>query len=203
MAVVGAGPGGLAVAYDLVQIGYRVTIYEREQVPGGLLTTSVPLYRLDREVVMQEIEDLAEMGIEFRYGVDVGQDITLQELRDAHDAVVVAVGYSGGRILPLPGSDAQGVWSALDFLYQYTMGKDPKVGTGGLSSSAGATWAADCSRSALRCGADEVHAGGHRGPGRDARARPSRWKAPWTKGWTSSTPGALKRCWWRTARWSA
>ena len=152
VAVVGAGPAGLAVGYDLVQIGYRVTIYDREEIPGGLLVTAVPLYRLDRDVVAKEIRDLEEMGIEFRLGVEVGRDISLEELRATHDAVVVAVGYSGGRKLPIPGSDAEGVWSALDFLYAYCMGHEPRVGPRVVTIGGGDV-AADCARSALRCGA--------------------------------------------------
>lgn len=152
VAIVGAGPAGLAVGYDLVQMGYRVSIYDRERLPGGLLVTSVPLYRLDREVVAKEIRDLEEMGIEFKLGVEVGKDVTLDELRATHDAVVVAVGYSGGRTLPLPGSEAPGVWSALDFLYAYCMGKEPRVGPQVVTIGGGDV-AADCSRSSLRCGA--------------------------------------------------
>src|SRR5665811_27766 len=152
VAVVGAGPAGITAAYDLVQMGYRVTIYEREPVPGGLLVTSVPLYRLDREVVAREIADIAELGVEFRFGVKVGVDITFERLRAEHDAVVVAVGYSGGRVLPIPGHEAEGVWSAIDFLYSYCMGEDPNVGPEAVIIGGGDV-GCDCSRSALRCGA--------------------------------------------------
>ncbi len=152
VAIIGAGPAGLAVGYDLIQMGYRAIIYEREEIPGGLLVTSVPLYRLPRDVVAKEIEDLVEMGLEIRTGVEVGKDITLEELRQTHDAVVVAVGYSAGRKLPLPGADAPGVWSALDFLYAYTMDKGCDVGDTVVTIGGGDV-AADCSRSALRCGA--------------------------------------------------
>lgn len=152
VAIVGAGPAGLAAAYDLVQMGYRATIYEREQIPGGLLVTSVPLYRLDREVVAKEIADLAELGVEFKFGVSVGTDVTLDQLRADHDAVIVAVGYSGGRVLPIPGHDAEGVWSAIDFLYEYCMGKSPTVGPEVVVIGGGDV-GCDCSRSALRCGA--------------------------------------------------
>jgi NADPH-dependent glutamate synthase beta subunit-like oxidoreductase/formate hydrogenlyase subunit 6/NADH:ubiquinone oxidoreductase subunit I len=152
VAVVGAGPAGIAAAYDLVQMGYQVTIYEREPIPGGLLVTSVPLYRLDREVVAKEIADIAEMGVEFRFGVSVGVDVTLDELRADHDAVIIAVGYSGGRILPIPGHDAEGVWSAIDFLHAYCMGEEPKVGPEVVVIGGGDV-GCDCSRSALRCGA--------------------------------------------------
>ena len=152
VAVVGAGPAGIAAAYDLVQMGYQVTVYEREPLPGGLLVTSVPLYRLDREVVTKEIADIAELGVEFRCGVSVGVDVTLDRLRGDHDAVVVAVGYSGGRILPLPGHDAEGVWSAIDFLHAYCMGQSPRVGPEAVVIGGGDV-GCDCSRSALRCGA--------------------------------------------------
>jgi len=156
VAVVGAGPAGLAVAFDLVQIGYRVTIYDREPKPGGLLVTGVPRYRLDREVVAHEIADLVEMGIELRLGVEVGRDVTLQQLRDGHDAVVIAVGYSGGRKLPLPNSDAEGVWSALDFLYRYCMEESCGVGPTVVTIGGGDV-GCDCSRSSLRCGAEKSY----------------------------------------------
>jgi glutamate synthase (NADPH) small chain len=152
VAIIGAGPAGLAVGYDLIQLGYRATIYEREKLPGGLLTTSVPLYRLPREVTFREIADLEEMGLRIEYGVEVGKDVTLDELRATHDAVVVAVGYSAGRKLPLEGADAEGVWAALDFLYDYCMGKNPKVGPTVVTIGGGDV-AADCSRSSLRTGA--------------------------------------------------
>ncbi|GAB4250865.1 MAG: hypothetical protein Kow00129_11710 [Thermoleophilia bacterium] len=154
VAVIGSGPGGLTAAFDLVQLGYRVTIYEKEQIPGGLLVTSVPLYRLPRDVVAKEIRDLEEMGIEFKLGVEVGRDISLDELRTTHGAVVVAAGYSAGRKLPLPGADAPGVWAALDFLYHYTMGLECTVGPTVVTIGGGDV-AADCSRSALRCGAQK------------------------------------------------
>ena len=131
VAVIGAGPAGIAAAYDLVQMGYGVTVYERERLPGGLLVTSVPLYRLDRSVVAREIADIAELGVEFKFGVKVGVDVTFERLRAEHDAVVVAVGYSSGRILPIPGHEAEGVWSAIDFLYAYCMGENPNSRSGG------------------------------------------------------------------------
>ncbi len=156
VAVVGSGPAGLAVGYDLVQMGYRVTVYERESEAGGLLTTSIPLYRLDRKVVRKEIQDLVELGLKIELGVSVGRDVTLDQLRATHDAVVVAAGYSGGRTLPIPGHDATGVWSAIDFLYQYTMHKEPAVGPRVVVIGGGDV-SADCSRSALRCGATQSH----------------------------------------------
>ncbi|MHB1344832.1 MAG: FAD-dependent oxidoreductase [Thermoleophilia bacterium] len=152
VAIVGAGPAGLAAAFDLVQLGYRATVYDREVIAGGLLVTSVPLYRLDRRVVTREIADLAEMGVEFKLGVNVGVDVTLAQLRADHDAVVLAVGYSGGRVLPIPGHTAEGVWSAIDFLYQYCMGHKPVVGPEVVVVGGGDV-GCDCSRSALRCGA--------------------------------------------------
>ncbi len=182
VAIVGSGPAGLAVAYDLVQIGYRATIYDREEVPGGLLTTSIPLYRLDRRVVQNEINDLVELGVELRLGVEVGRDITLDRLRAEHDAVVVAVGYSGGRTLPIPGHDAKGVWSAIDFLYAYTMDKKPVVGPRVVVIGGGDV-SADCSRSALRCGATESTIA-MLVPRKRCRGSPSRWTEPSRKGCT-------------------
>lgn len=152
VAVIGAGPAGLAVSFDLIQMGYKVTIYERETVAGGLLATGIPLYRLDREVLFTEIEDLRKMGIRMELGVTVGEDITVAELREKHEALVVAVGYSAGRVLPLPGADAAGVWSALDFLYQYCMGRSCHLGERVVVIGGGDV-GCDCSRSALRCGA--------------------------------------------------
>ena len=152
VAIIGAGPAGLATSFDLLQMGYRVTIHEREELPGGLLATGIPPYRLDRGVLSTEIQDLRHMGVQMELGVNVGQDITMRELREQHDAVVVAVGYSGGRVLPLPGADAAGVWSALDFLRQYCLGLGCQLGRR-IVVVGGGDVGCDCSRSALRCGA--------------------------------------------------
>ncbi len=116
VAVVGSGPAGLAAAAELNQFGHAVTVYERNDRIGGLLRYGVPDFKLDKGVVQRRVDILAEEGIDFRTGVDVGRDITGDELRDRFDAVVLATGSTVPRDLPVPGRELDGVHFAMDYL---------------------------------------------------------------------------------------
>ena len=109
IAVIGAGPAGLSCAYYLAVKGYPVTVFEKESVPGGMLTLGIPTFRLEKDVVNAEIDVLKELGVEFRFGVEVGKDMTLDALRaDGYKAFYLAVGASKGTPLGCPGDRPEG-----------------------------------------------------------------------------------------------
>ncbi len=117
MAIVGAGPAGLSCAYYLRTRGYDVTVFEKEQLPGGMLQYGIPSFRLEKDVLAAEIDVLRQMGVEFRCGVEVGKDVTLAQLKEqGYKAFYLAIGMQGGRKAGVPGEDAAGVESGIAFL---------------------------------------------------------------------------------------
>jgi NADPH-dependent glutamate synthase beta subunit-like oxidoreductase len=154
--IVGSGPSGLAAAYDLMRLGYGVTVYERNAAPGGALLTGVPTYRLPREVLATEIADLVEMGLDLRCGVEVGRDVPLGTLMREHDAVLLAIGLQESRILPVPGAEADGVTGALEFLAEVNAGRDAGARGKRVFVIGGGNVAVDVARCARRVGAAEV-----------------------------------------------
>ncbi len=118
VAVIGSGPSGLACAQQLNRLGHHVTVYERDEAGGGLVRFGVPDFKIEKWIVERRLRQLAEEGVEFAYGVDVGVDVDAEELRARHEAVVVAVGSRVPRDLPVPGRELGGVHFAMDYLYQ-------------------------------------------------------------------------------------
>jgi glutamate synthase (NADPH/NADH) small chain len=116
--VVGSGPAGMAAAAELNQIGHQVTVYERDEGPGGLMRFGVPDAKLEKWMIDRRIEILEQEGIRFEYGADVGGSLPTEEVRDRHDALVLAIGSRIQRPLEVPGSDLEGVHEAMDYLYQ-------------------------------------------------------------------------------------
>jgi glutamate synthase (NADPH) small chain len=114
--IVGGGPAGLACAESLRRLGYAVTVYERSDRAGGLLTYGIPNFKLDKAIVMRRIDRLAEGGVDFKLNFEVGRDASLDELRDRHDAMFLAVGVAKANDLEAPGSGLTGIVPALDFL---------------------------------------------------------------------------------------
>jgi glutamate synthase (NADPH/NADH) small chain len=118
VAVVGSGPAGMAAAQQLRRAGHRVTLFERDEAIGGLVRFGVPDFKIEKTVVQRRVQQLVDEGIELRCGVEVGRDVSVQELRGGFDAVVLATGSRVPRDLPVPGRDLDGVHFAMDYLYQ-------------------------------------------------------------------------------------
>ncbi|NPV73529.1 MAG: FAD-dependent oxidoreductase [Pelotomaculum sp.] len=155
VAVVGAGPAGLTAAYELVLRGHRAVVYERHRSPGGHFFTSLPAYRLPREVLQRDLETILAAGVEVRTGVEVGRDVTVTRLRDEYDAVIIGVGLRASKRLDVPGGGLPGVYPALEFLEMANLGERPRV-SGRVAVVGGGDVAMDAARTALRLGASEV-----------------------------------------------
>jgi NADPH-dependent glutamate synthase beta subunit-like oxidoreductase/Fe-S-cluster-containing hydrogenase component 2 len=150
MAVIGAGPAGMSCAYYLRTRGYDVTVFEKEKRPGGMLMNGIPSFRLEKNVIDAEIDVLRQMGVEFRCGVEVGKDITIQQLRqDGYKAFYIAVGMQGGRMAGVPGEDAKGIETGVDFLRRVNLNGDVKL-HGDVVVVGGGNVAVDVARTAKR-----------------------------------------------------
>lgn len=131
IAVIGAGPAGMSAAYYLRTKGYPVTVFEKEKRPGGMLLNGIPSFRLEKPVIEAEIDVLRQMDVGFRCGVEVGKDITIPELREeGYKAFYVAVGAQGGRKAGVPGEDAEGVQTGVDFLRKINLAEEAAMSAG-------------------------------------------------------------------------
>lgn len=131
IAVIGAGPAGMSAAYYLRTKGYPVTVFEKEKRPGGMLLNGIPSFRLEKPVIEAEIDVLRQMDVEFWCGVEVGKDITIPELREeGYKAFYVAVGAQGGRKAGVPGEDAEGVQTGVDFLRKINLAEEAAMSAG-------------------------------------------------------------------------
>ena len=156
VAVIGAGPAGLSAAFFLRKDGYPVTVFEKESRPGGMMMNGIPSYRLDKEVVDAEIDVMRQMGVEIKTGVEVGKDVTIQQLRDqGYKAFFVAIGMQGGRLAGVPGEDAEGVQTGVDFLRKINQDHSIKI-SGDTVVVGGGNVAIDVARTAVRAGASKV-----------------------------------------------
>ena len=125
IAVIGAGPAGMSAAYYLRTKGYPVTVFEKEKRPGGMLLNGIPSFRLEKSVIEAEIDVLRQMDVEFRCGVEVGKDVTIPELRaEGYKAFYVAVGAQGGRMAGVPGEEAEGVRTGVEFLRKVNLAEE-------------------------------------------------------------------------------
>lgn len=157
IAVIGAGPAGMSAAFYLKKMGYPVTVFEKEKRPGGMLMNGIPSFRLEKDVIEAEIDVLREMGVEFKCGVEVGRDITVQKLReDGYKAFYVAIGAQDGRKAGIPGEDAKGVLTGLEFLRCVNQDMENTRISGRTVVIGGGNVAVDVARTALRAGASSV-----------------------------------------------
>ena len=160
------GPAGLAAAQQLNRAGHWVTVFERNEYIGGLLILGIPDFKLDKEVVVRRVDLLSEEGVEFRTGVNVGQDFPVQRLLDEYDAVCLTCGSTEARDLPAPGRQLAGVHFAMEYLTQQnrllagqTIDPSERISAEGkrVVILGGGDTGADCLGTALRQGAEVVH----------------------------------------------
>ena len=157
IAVIGSGPAGLSCAYYLAKKGYPVTVFDRNPVPGGMLTLGIPNFRLEKDVLNAEIDIIREMGVTFKCGVEVGKDVTIQQLRDeGYKGFYLAIGAQKSAPLGIPGEDLTGVWGGVDFLREVNLGGRPEIGKRCAVVGAGNV-AMDVCRTAVRLGAEETY----------------------------------------------
>ncbi len=157
IAVIGAGPAGMSAAYYLRSKGYPVTVFEKESRPGGMLMNGIPSFRLEKSVIEAEIDVLRQMGVEFKCGITVGEDVTIEDLRkEGYKAFYLAIGAQGGRKTGVPGEDAQGVQTGVEFLRSVNLDEEGVKLTGRTVVVGGGNVAIDVARTALRTGSAEV-----------------------------------------------
>ena len=157
--IVGGGPAGMACAHDLRRLGYQVTVYEATDRLGGAMWLGIPEYRLDRQVLARDVQAILDLGIEVSYDTKLGTDVTLTELRERHDAVFLGIGATLGRGLDIEGSDADGVFKAIEFLINMNRGFEVSVGERVLVVGGGDV-AMDAARTALRAADYDAKRGG-------------------------------------------
>ncbi|SHJ13482.1 NADPH-dependent glutamate synthase beta chain [Clostridium cavendishii DSM 21758] len=156
IAIVGAGPSGLSCAYYLAIDGYKVTVFEKQKVLGGMLTLGIPSYRLEKNVINAEIDILRELGVEFKTGIEVGEDISINDLRvQGFKAFYFAIGAQVGRMLGIEGENGEGAMTGVDFLREVNLGNNIKL-DGQVVVIGGGNVAIDVARTATRVGASKT-----------------------------------------------
>lgn len=156
IAIIGSGPAGLSCAYYLAADGYNVTVFEKDTKPGGMLTMGIPNFRLEKNVVDAEIDVLRAMNVKFKCNTEVGKDVTIPELREqGFEAFYLGIGLQDGGKMNIPGDDAAGVMSGIDFIKRVNRGEDVKL-EGKVVVIGGGNIGADIARTAVRCGAESV-----------------------------------------------
>lgn len=153
IAIIGSGPAGLSCAYFLADKGYKPVIFEKSDRPGGMLTYGIPPYKLEKDLIQAEIDVIKQMGVTIKCGVEVGKDVTIDQLRaQGYKGFYIAIGCQGGRKPGIPGEDAKGVYTAVEFLRQagekeaFDLGGDVIVVGGGNVAIDAARMSARCSR---------------------------------------------------------
>ncbi|MBI5100495.1 MAG: FAD-dependent oxidoreductase [Nitrospirae bacterium] len=153
--IIGSGPAGLTAANDLADLGYKVTVYDRHPALGGMLVSAIPAYRLPREALKEDIDDVIAKGVEVKTNCEIGRDISMKELSEKHDAILIAVGLSLSRSLNIPGVEGPGVMLAIPFLEDVAFDRKPDLGKKVLVIGGGNV-AMDVARSARRLGVKNV-----------------------------------------------
>ncbi|MDA8306470.1 MAG: FAD-dependent oxidoreductase, partial [Deltaproteobacteria bacterium] len=152
VAIIGSGPAGLSCAYYLAAEGYRVTVFEKLPVLGGMLTVGIPSYRLPKDTIEAEIQVISDMGVEFKTGVEIGKDLTVAQLRDqGYKAFFMAIGAQECKALGISGEDFEGVVPGVEYLRDINLGKKVPLGDR-VAVIGGGNVAMDTVRTALRSG---------------------------------------------------
>ncbi len=156
VAIIGGGPAGISCAFYLAEKGYKPTIFEKNDKPGGMVVYGIPSFVLEKEIVAAEIDILREMGVEIRCNVEVGKDVTIKQLREqGYKAFYIGIGCQGGRKTGVPGEDSKGVMTGVEFLHITTDNENYKL-DGDTVVIGGGNVAIDVSRTAERCGDGKV-----------------------------------------------
>ncbi len=156
IAIIGGGPAGLSCAYYLAQDGYDITVFEKEDKLGGMLTLGIPSFRLEKNVVEAEIDIIKKMGVKFKTGVEVGKDVSIADLRkEGFTGFYVAIGAQDSRKLGIPNEDNNDVIGGIDFLRKINLGEGQKL-HGNVVVVGGGNVAMDVARAAIRQHADRV-----------------------------------------------
>ena len=155
IAIIGGGPAGLSCAYYLATMGYKPTVFEKNAEPGGMLHYGIPSYKLEKDVIKAEIDIMREIGVDIHTGVEVGKDITIEQLREqGYKGFYVAIGCQGGKLPGITGETLSGTTTAIDFLHEANCG-NVKV-SGKVVVVGGGNVAIDAARVAKRSGATSV-----------------------------------------------
>ena len=156
VAIIGGGPAGISCAFYLAEKGYKPTIFEKNDKPGGMVVYGIPSFVLEKEIVTAEIDVLREMGVEIRCNVEVGKDVTIKQLREqGYKAFYIGIGCQGGRKTGVPGEDSKGVMTGVEFLHITTDNENYKL-DGDTVVIGGGNVAIDVSRTAERCGDGKI-----------------------------------------------
>ena len=156
IAIIGGGPAGISCAFYLAEKGYKPTIFEKNDKPGGMVVYGIPSFVLEKEIVAAEIDVLREMGVEIRCNVEVGKDVTIKQLREqGYKAFYIGIGCQGGRKTGVPGEDSKGIMTGVEFLHITTDDENYKL-DGDTVVIGGGNVAIDVSRTAERCGDGKI-----------------------------------------------
>lgn len=164
IAIVGAGPAGMAAAQQLARAGHSVVLYERADDPGGLLMYGIPDFKLEKDRIRSRVKQMEAEGVEFRCGVEIGKDVPARELVEDYDAVLLTIGATHARELPISGRDLEGIHQAMDFLPQQNKrnaGKDVPDGILATDKNVvvlgGGDTGSDCHGTSIRQGAKAIY----------------------------------------------
>ena len=152
VAVIGSGPAGLAAAQQLTRAGHAVTVFERDDAPGGLLRYGIPAFKLEKRHLDRRLDQMRAEGTEFRCGIEAGTDVSAETLRSSFDAIVLAGGARVPRDLPMPGRELDGIHQAMEYLplANRVVAADPGSPPTRPSAHAGGTWSSSAAATPAR-----------------------------------------------------